>query len=43
MNHAPVLAWHGDPELKAAAVTRMRDHRAADESTYATQPVPGAH
>lgn len=25
-----ILAWHGDPDLKAAAVARMRAHREAD-------------
>lgn len=27
---APVLAWHGNPDLKAAAVARMRAHAAND-------------
>lgn len=27
----PVLAWHGDPELKAATVARMKAHREADD------------
>lgn len=27
----PVLAWHGDPQLKAAAVELMREHRRLDD------------
>lgn len=27
----PLLAWHGDPELKAYAVQRMKEHAALDE------------
>jgi hypothetical protein len=26
-----ILAWHGDPELKAAALARMQAHREADD------------
>lgn len=29
-NQSPIIAWHGDAALKAAAVARMREHAAAD-------------
>jgi len=30
-NSAPLIAYHGDPEVKAAILAQLKRHRAADE------------